>query len=53
MDCRAYGPGFCRGLCSGDSKPLSDQVDKNLTFKDVFKNPDAHKGSVVIWQASL
>jgi outer membrane lipoprotein len=31
------------------SKPLRDQLDKNLTFREVFKDPDAHKGRVVVW----
>jgi outer membrane lipoprotein len=31
------------------SKPLRDQVDNNLTFRDVFKDPDGHKGRVVVW----
>jgi outer membrane lipoprotein len=31
------------------SKSLRDQVDKNLTFSEVFKDPEAHKGSVVVW----
>ena len=31
------------------SKPVRDQVDKNLTFREVFKDPVAHKGSVVVW----
>lgn len=31
------------------SKPLREQVDKNLAFRDVFKAPEEHKGSVVVW----
>jgi len=31
------------------SKPLREQVDKTLAFRHVFKDPEAHKGSVVVW----
>jgi outer membrane lipoprotein len=31
------------------SKPLRDQVDHTLTFRDVFNDPDANKGKVVVW----
>lgn len=31
------------------SKTLREQVDKNLTFREVSKSPDAHKGAVVVW----
>jgi outer membrane lipoprotein len=40
---------FVTGCAPVISKPLRDQVDKNLLFRDVFQNPEAHKGSVVIW----
>lgn len=36
----------CAPVISGT---LRDQVDKNLTFGEVFKDPEAHKGSVVVW----
>jgi len=31
------------------SKPLREQVDKTLAFRDVFKDPEAHKGTAVVW----
>jgi len=40
---------FVLGCAPVISGPLRDQVDKNLTFREVFKDPDAHKGSVVVW----
>ena len=40
---------FIMGCAPAISQPLRDQVDKNLTFGDVFKDPEAHKGNVVIW----
>jgi outer membrane lipoprotein len=40
---------FASGCAPVISKPLREQVDKNLTFKEVFKNPDAYKGSVIVW----
>src|SRR5512136_1094754 len=40
---------FVLGCAPVISKPVRDQVDKNLTFSEVFKNPEAHKGSVVVW----
>jgi outer membrane lipoprotein len=35
------------------SKSLRDQVDRNLTFGEVFKDPEAHKGSVVVWSGDI
>ena len=40
---------FVLGCAPVISKPLRDQVDKSLTFREVFKDPEAHKGSVVVW----
>ena len=40
---------FVMGCAPVISKTVRDQVDKNLTFREVFKDPDAHKGSVVVW----
>ena len=40
---------FIVGCAPVISKPLRDQVDKNLTFRDVVKDPEAHKGSMVVW----
>jgi outer membrane lipoprotein len=40
---------FVAGCAPVISKPLRDQVDKNIAFREVFKDPDAHKGSVVVW----
>lgn len=40
---------FVMGCAPVISKPVRDQVDKNLTFREVFKDPEAHKGSVVVW----
>jgi len=40
---------FIVGCAPVISKPLRDQVDKNLTFREVFKDPEAHKGTMVIW----
>jgi len=40
---------FVMGCAPVISKPLRDQVDKSLSFSDVFKDPEAHKGSVVVW----
>lgn len=31
------------------SQSVRDQVDKSLTFGEVFKDPEAHKGAVVVW----
>ena len=31
------------------SKGMKDQVDKNLRFREVFSNPDAFTGRVVMW----
>jgi outer membrane lipoprotein len=35
------------------SKPLREQAEKDLSFSEVFKNPDAHKGKVVIWAGEI
>jgi len=35
------------------SKPLREQAEKDLSFSAVFKNPDAHKGKVVIWAGEI
>ena len=39
---------FVMGCAPVISKPVRDQVDMNLTFREVFKNPEAHKGSVAV-----
>jgi outer membrane lipoprotein len=44
---------FVLGCAPVISKPLRDQVDINLTFREVFKDPDAHKGMVVIWAGEI
>lgn len=31
------------------SKDLRDQVAKEIDFREVFKNPDAYKGELVLW----
>ncbi len=35
------------------SQSVRDQVDKSLTFGEVFKDPEAHKGSVVVWAGAI
>ncbi len=35
--------------CFPISKQLRSQADKALTFQQVFQNPDAYKGKIVIW----
>jgi outer membrane lipoprotein len=45
---------FCLSLLSvgcgpSISKGLKNQVDKDIHFKEVLKNPDAFKGKVVMW----
>jgi outer membrane lipoprotein len=35
--------------CLPISKQLRAQADKTLTFQQVFQNPEAYKGQVVIW----
>ncbi len=35
--------------CFPISKQLRTQADKTLTFQQVFQNPDAYKGKIVIW----
>jgi len=35
--------------CLPISKQLRTQADKKLTFQQVFQNPDAYKGKIVIW----
>jgi outer membrane lipoprotein len=40
---------FAAGCGPVISKSLRDQVDNNLTFSEVSKFPDAHKGAVVVW----
>jgi len=37
------------GCSSVISKHIRKQVDKELTFGTVLKNPDTHKGKMVIW----
>ncbi len=54
---RCDAPFFIFGLllfiffsgCLPISKELRAQADKTLTFQDVFKNPEAYKGKIVIW----
>lgn len=40
---------FAIGCTPVISKPVRDQVDKNLVFKEVLKDPEAYKGSTVVW----
>ena len=40
---------FAMGCAPVISKPLREQVDKSLSFGEVFKDPEGHKGSVVVW----
>ena len=35
--------------CLPISKQLRGQADKTLAFQQVFQNPDAYKGKIVIW----
>ena len=35
--------------CLPISKELRAQADKTLTFRQVFQNPDAYQGKIVIW----
>lgn len=51
------GPFFIFGVlliailpgCLPISKQLRAEADKTLTFPQVFQNPDAYKGKIVIW----
>jgi outer membrane lipoprotein len=31
------------------SKEIRDQVDEGITFRQVFQNPEAYRGKVVVW----
>jgi outer membrane lipoprotein len=35
------------------SKNLRTQADLNLTFQEVFQNPEAYKGKIVIWGGEI
>ncbi|HEY4485254.1 MAG TPA: Slp family lipoprotein [Nitrospiria bacterium] len=35
------------------SKAVRAQVDLRVTFKEVFKDPEAHKGKVVLWGGEI
>ncbi len=35
--------------CLPISRQLRSEVDKTLTFQQVFQNPEAYKGKIVIW----
>jgi outer membrane lipoprotein len=35
------------------SKDLREQVDRSLTFRDVFQNPNAYQGKMVIWGGDI
>jgi outer membrane lipoprotein len=35
------------------SKDLRNQVDPNLTFQQVFQNPTAYKGKMVVWGGEI
>jgi outer membrane lipoprotein len=37
------------GCASVISRGVLQQVDPNVTFASVFKNPDAYRGKVVVW----
>jgi len=39
---------FLQG-CLPISKQLRAQADRTLTFRQVFQNPEAYKGKIVIW----
>jgi len=44
---------FILGCAPVISKPLREQAAKDLSFSEVFKDPDAHKGKVVIWAGEI
>lgn len=35
------------------SKDLRSRVAREITFREVLKNPDAYKGKVVIWSGVI
>jgi outer membrane lipoprotein len=35
------------------SKEIRDQVEPGLTFREVFQNPDAYKGKIVLWGGTI
>jgi len=39
--------------CAPISKELQDRADPTLTFQQVFDNPEAYKGKIVIWGGEI
>ena len=39
--------------CAPISKELRAQADRTLTFQQVFQNPEAYKGKIVIWGGEI
>lgn len=39
--------------CAVMSKELRTEAEKDLSFEEVFKDPDLHKGKVVIWGGTI
>jgi outer membrane lipoprotein len=39
--------------CSPISRQLRTQADRTLRFQQVFQNPEAHKGKIVIWGGEI
>jgi outer membrane lipoprotein len=39
--------------CAPISKDLRAQADRTLNFQQVFKNPEAYKGKIVIWGGEI
>jgi outer membrane lipoprotein len=41
------------GCASVISQELRDQVDKELTFKEVLQDPESYKGKIVLWSGVI
>jgi starvation-inducible outer membrane lipoprotein len=39
--------------CTPISKELRAQTDRTVGFQQVFQNPEAHKGKIVIWGGEI
>jgi len=48
----AFAVLFASG-CAVMSKDLRKETEQDLTFEQVFLNPDVHKGKVVIWGGTI
>ncbi len=44
---------FLSGCAHVISKDLRTQVDQSLTFREVFQNPNAYQGKMVIWGGDI